>query len=341
MPVKQRRISRACDYCHQRSIRCRPCSNDGATCQNCKDFSQACTFNRTPRRRGVRPRASQGTTHRAVDANFNPPRPSVAHDHHPCVSHGVAEARQAAPTPWQAPFIASQATIVDLVELYFEIVYPIFPLFHQPTFTRRISRAEYTTTRSLFATTMAVCALVSGRVRDGSVTNPRWDLQGQISPDVFYHEARRQLAGEWSADLENIRAHAILAVAAIQNGRTREMQEHLGMYHTLVAMEGLHDEANWPQDIGIVEREERRRLVTPPTLKLLYKRMANDMPVLVHLHPGHLHSRRLGRHSPIPRAAVQRLLPPRSRRRIHKRHGRRGPFPHNDHERHQPNVPRL
>jgi hypothetical protein len=27
-------------------------------------------------------------------------------------------------------------------------------------------------------------------------------------------------------------------------------------------MDGLHDEANWPKDIGIVEIEERRRLVS-------------------------------------------------------------------------------
>ncbi|KAK3175771.1 hypothetical protein K4F52_010011 [Lecanicillium sp. MT-2017a] len=57
---------------------------------------------------------------------------------------------------WVAPAVASQAVIVDLVDLYFEIVYPIFPFFHQPSFTRRISRADYTTDRPLFAATMAV-----------------------------------------------------------------------------------------------------------------------------------------------------------------------------------------
>lgn len=28
---------------------------------------------------------------------------------------------------------------MTLVELYFEIVYPIFPLFHRPTYIRKVS----------------------------------------------------------------------------------------------------------------------------------------------------------------------------------------------------------
>ena len=62
------------------------------------------------------------------------------------------------------------------------------------------------------------------------------------------------------SDLNTLRAHAILALAAIQDGKIRDMHEHLGRYHTIVAMERLHDEANWPVEIGVVETEERRRL---------------------------------------------------------------------------------
>jgi hypothetical protein len=39
------------------------------------------------------------------------------------------------------------------------------------------------------------------------------------------------------------------------------MHHHLGLYHSLVAMDALHNEANWPENIGIVETEERRSLV--------------------------------------------------------------------------------
>lgn len=39
---------------------------------------------------------------------------------------------------WRAPTIASQAVVMSLVEIYFEIVYPIFPLFHRPTYIRKV-----------------------------------------------------------------------------------------------------------------------------------------------------------------------------------------------------------
>lgn len=154
---------------------------------------------------------------------------------------------------------------MDLVELYFEIVYPIFPFFHQPSFLRRVSRAHYSTDRSFFAVTMAICALIRSRVRDGSITNSRWDLDAlkQPGPEVFYKEAQRQAASfGMAAKLDVLRTHAILAITAIQNGNIREMRWHLGTYQSLVAVDGLHDEANWPHEISIVEREERRRLVS-------------------------------------------------------------------------------
>ncbi|QKD53749.2 uncharacterized protein FOBCDRAFT_181898 [Fusarium oxysporum Fo47] len=269
--TKRRRITQACDYCHQRSIRCRP-SSDNQGCQNCKDFAQECTYHRTPRRRGTKPR-DESTDHKnysedAARPPLNAANAGLAQESSP-PSHDV----RCVPRPravsvhdnqWKAPHIASQASIMDLIEIYFEIVYPIFPFFHQPTFVRRISRAEYTSEKSIFSVTMALCALVSGRIRDGSVTNPKWDLESlhKIQPELFYDEAKKQLLElATESNIHILRAHAILAIAAIQNGKTRDMHHHLGSYHTLVAMDGLHNEANWPRNIDVVEREERRRLV--------------------------------------------------------------------------------
>ncbi|KYK54093.1 hypothetical protein DCS_06049 [Drechmeria coniospora] len=274
---KQRRVTQACDYCHQRSIRCRPCG-DGLSCANCKDFDQPCTYHRKPRRRGVQPRGPTGrrppesATHAErtpPDASKTPSSPLECSRSAPAPPHSLPFRRPDAGRVrdgdhvWAASSIASQATIVDLVDLYFEIVYPIFPFFHQPSFTRRISRADHLDSRPLFATTMAVCALVSSRIRDGSVSNPRWNLACLCdpSPDVFYAEAERQLVDiTEDACLDVLRAHAVLAIAAIQNCRIRDMNRHLGTYHTLVAMDALHDESNWPAGIGVVEKEERRRL---------------------------------------------------------------------------------
>ncbi|KAI0009749.1 fungal-specific transcription factor domain-containing protein [Xylariaceae sp. FL0662B] len=276
---RRRRITQACDYCHRRSIRCRP-SSYGTTCQNCNDFAQPCTYRRKVRRRGVasRHQRSEGGLGDSKDEGAASrhgkgalPRTQGKQSKTPSNLSSLQLSHQALQpqlVEWNAPYIASQATIVDHVELYFEIVYPIFPFFHQPSFVRSISRAEYLGEQSLFAATMAVCALISSRIRDGAVTNPRWNiaaLQAESDPDVFYAEAKRQLVSMVAdqplrSDLNVLRAHAILAIAAIQNGNIRDMHQHLGIYHTLMAMDGLHDESNWPHDISVIEREERRRL---------------------------------------------------------------------------------
>ncbi|OAR03146.1 hypothetical protein LLEC1_05586 [Akanthomyces lecanii] len=270
--VKRRRTTQACDYCHQRSIRCRP-SENGSACQNCEAFAQQCTYNRKPRKRGNKPRQSNSNVTENLlrtDATQLPRmnQAGFTHDNSnrgPDLARvGVSHVLSPIVDPWRAPAFASQAVVMDLVEIYFEIVYPIFPFFHRPSFSRRISRGEYTTSKSLFALTMAVCALVSGRVRDGAVTNMKWDMPPlyALRPRMFYEEAKHQLIGLMNeSDIDVVRAHAILAITAIQEGKTRDLHMHLGIYHTLIAMGGLHDESNWPRDTGIIEREERRRLV--------------------------------------------------------------------------------
>ena len=117
--------------------------------------------------------------------------------------------------------------------------------------------------RALFTVTMAVCSLVSARVRDGAVFDPRWDISNlrELKSEWFYAASSREAGKDVvEADLNTLRSHAILALTAIQDGRIRDMHDHLGRYHTLVAMNGLHDEDNWPGGISLVEIEERRRL---------------------------------------------------------------------------------
>ncbi|KEF51102.1 uncharacterized protein A1O9_12825 [Exophiala aquamarina CBS 119918] len=113
---------------------------------------------------------------------------------------------------------------------------------------------------------MAVCALVSARVRDQAIFNPSWDIQelSETPSEAFYDAAVRCWADYENSSqahtLNALRSCAVLALTAIQYGKIREMQLYLGKYHTFVAMDGLHDELNWPKNIGIVETEERRRL---------------------------------------------------------------------------------
>lgn len=270
---KRRRVTQACDFCHRRSIRCRP-SSISRTCQNCKDFGHQCTYHREPRQRGIRPRttddAPRASTAFGQDDTSTPISASSRRNQQASFSVATHQRpeddTQGVTNVWSAPVVASQAVIVDLTDLYFEIVYPIFPLFHQPSFTRRISRAEYMHEPALFAATMAACALVSRRIRDGAVANSQWDLstlRTTTNPDNFIAQAKTALSRqETKSDLNTLRAHAMLALASIQQGNTKDMHFHLGMYHTLVAMDKLHDESLWPSNIGVIEREERRRLVS-------------------------------------------------------------------------------
>jgi hypothetical protein len=118
----------------------------------------------------------------------------------------------------------------------------------------------------MFAVTMAACALASARAADNALFDSNWDAQtlGSTPSSVFYEAAINALPKTDTPEqsLNLMRAYALLSLTAIQYGNTRDMQAYLGKYHALVAMDDLHDEANWPQDLSIIELEERRRLVS-------------------------------------------------------------------------------
>lgn len=112
---------------------------------------------------------------------------------------------------------------------------------------------------------MAVCALSSGRANDNAIFSPSWDVEelSKVPSKAFYQAAVDALPKTDTppASLNLMRTYAILSLVAIQYGDPRAMQGYLGKYHALVAMDGLHDEQNWPTGLGIIEIEERRRLV--------------------------------------------------------------------------------
>lgn len=140
-----------------------------------------------------------------------------------------------------------------------------FPLFHKPSFIERVNNREHLHNQGLFASTMAVCCLASGRARDGALYTTRWRREELLEPpsDAFYAAAKDSLPRDLAAakGMNYMRACAILAIASLQNGQIKNMQKYSGMYHTLTTMEGFHDEKLWPKDISPIEVEERRRLV--------------------------------------------------------------------------------
>lgn len=111
---------------------------------------------------------------------------------------------------------------MSLAETYFEVVYPIFPFFHQPTYLRRVAQAEYSSDQHLFSATMALYALVSARVQDQALYNTSYDIQEltSILCETFYAaaiQASVDIAAETSHEsLDLLRSCALLSLAAVQ-----------------------------------------------------------------------------------------------------------------------------
>ncbi|KAL4940558.1 hypothetical protein BDV06DRAFT_18722 [Aspergillus oleicola] len=290
-PRKFQRISKACDFCNRRSIKCNKNNGPLAPCQNCVDFDVPCTYDRPARRRGARrnasPTASQTTQPtppaaaqqllRDEDIARGPPGSVLNTIIKSRASNASWESLNGAPpvavagpgdgsliTPWKAFAAACQDTIRDLAQVYLEIVYPIFPLFHWPSFSKALDNLDYLHDDGFFASTMAMCALASARARDGAMYSTRWGSQLLANPpsEVFWAAAKESIPRDLATTrgTEYMRACAILSIASIQHGQISLMQQYLGFYHTLATMEGLQDEKFWPKNLDPVVVEIRRRL---------------------------------------------------------------------------------
>ncbi|KAL2688348.1 hypothetical protein IWX47DRAFT_886962 [Phyllosticta citricarpa] len=308
-PKKLQRASRACDFCHKRSIRCKPSEIDARRCQNCVDFDIACTYTR-PWRRARGPTAGLSGSNASPEANGNrqssvqfsrstqntqtpsqtqplkspslslasparpteaqsTTRPETAHTNRttrgrPEDRHLTAFTTDPLGEAWKAFALASHSTLVAFSELYFDAIYPIYPLFHKQTFLEKVRRREYLHERGFYASTMAACALVAARARDDALV-PGSDNrvpEVEIPPETFYAAAKDSIPKDFTAasGLHYLRACALLAIGSIQLGKIDAMHEYQGRYFTLVALQRFYDEASWPKDISLIEREERRRL---------------------------------------------------------------------------------
>jgi hypothetical protein len=157
-----------------------------------------------------------------------------------------------------------QALVMDLTEIYFEVVYPVFPYFHRATLLRKVARGEYATNRPLFASVLAMCALSSARVRDGALYTGKWDATSLQSPssEELFQAAREAVPHDASLtqDFDYARCYALLAITSIQYGDTPRMNYYIGLCQGFISVGMLHDEGNWPAGLNYVELEERRRL---------------------------------------------------------------------------------
>lgn len=137
-PRKLRRVTRACDFCHRRSTRCKQSqeSQDDSRCQNCLDFDIACTFERPARKRGSkRQRQAQ------VDEDGSPSGEHAnlllqminSHvDDGEAYSYGKTDRGTVETftfplaTEYRDMVLGNPDIIQDLVSVYFEVVYPMY-----------------------------------------------------------------------------------------------------------------------------------------------------------------------------------------------------------------------
>jgi len=260
-PRKLRRNKRACDQCSARSVKCRPSDGDSAKCVNCIDYGETCTSLRPMARRGPKPRSARSLTTQsrsdAGETTIN--RPSVQAQISPVDQETVLD-----PSTWKPKIMPAQAIVMDLTEIYFEVVYPVFPYFHRATLLRRVSRGEYATDRALFSSVLAMCALSSARVRDGALYTGKWDANALQSPssEELFEAAKEAIPHDatLSQNFDYARAYALLAICCIQYGDTPRMNYYIGLYQGFISVGGLQDESNWPGVLDHVDLEERRRL---------------------------------------------------------------------------------
>lgn len=103
-----------------------------------------------------------------------------------------------------------------------------------------------------------------GRIRDGAIPSATSDLLS-VSPEAFVAHAEAAFPHDLTlaTEFDYLRATGLLAVTSIQLSQQRNFQRWMGSYLTLIAMDSLHDEEKWDKKMGVIEREERRRLVHP------------------------------------------------------------------------------
>lgn len=165
---------------------------------------------------------------------------------------------------WRSFTLANPSIINELLRIYMDVVYPIFPLFHGPSLWERISKKEHLCDRGFFASVMGACALASARARDGALfDNYNFAADGpERQSEMFYMAASDAIFKDLNKaqGLGYLRACGLLAMTAIQYGQIASMHQHLGNFCTLAAMQQFHDETHWPRNLTLIEKEECRRL---------------------------------------------------------------------------------
>lgn len=171
-PRKLQRISQACDLCHRRSIRCRPSNEDNDRCQNCYDFDVACTYER-PSKRKKHPQApaapappsqpstrsslprnalASGTVPASAAASNSTGNDSLSKAIDFSLAPALGNSRDPAELdlPWKVFALSSESIILDLFDVYMEVVYPLYPFFNEASDKAKIRSRQHLTDKGMY-----------------------------------------------------------------------------------------------------------------------------------------------------------------------------------------------
>lgn len=166
---------------------------------------------------------------------------------------------------WMSPLLLDfEPLILGLVDIFFEVVFPVFPLFSRSILVQRVTSKEHLKNRAFYAALTALCALVSARVRDGAIDKSKHSTPQSegISSEHFFAAAEKALPTTASLTGEPgyMQAYILLSITSIQYGDSKQARYYLNLYHNCVAISLLHNEEEWPNGLSMSETEERRRL---------------------------------------------------------------------------------
>ncbi|KAF5612739.1 c6 transcription factor [Fusarium tjaetaba] len=245
MEKKLKRVSRACDFCHKRARKCKLPSAEGSlslSCLTCVEHDVACTWTRVTTKRGVKPRASRLTQNTNESCGI---RPWIYDER----IHGPRD------------------TIGALIDTFFQTVYPVFPIFDQQPLLHEWHTSDLSSDRCSFSYLMGLCALSLSHIKDGAVLPSRQELFTTAAPPtgllpVFIDNAERSIPADARGQdaFRYLPTIASLVLVAFQTRHSSLHHRYLGLFHSLIAAQNLHEEVNWPSALTEPERQRYRRI---------------------------------------------------------------------------------
>ncbi|KAF2648085.1 hypothetical protein K491DRAFT_684989 [Lophiostoma macrostomum CBS 122681] len=194
---KGRRIaSRACDTCRDQRVQC-VFENESTSCQRCMRSNGACTF--------LRERKPRGPPAKRHVATLTLPVGNLAIEH-----------------------LCARHVFLGIIHDYLEMVYPVLPLIHRPTFRALIGSSAYDSDPKFFRLCIALCAATVASIPrkfktySGGRYNDVGDFVDRACHLVLLSRVATESAWQNRPSMHSMVVSIFLAMAAHYSGRPNQ-----------------------------------------------------------------------------------------------------------------------